>query len=61
MESRDRLGGRIHTDYSFGFPVDLGASWYDLGVICIVIAVLSFLCLDLELHLTSYLQVARRV
>lgn len=32
LESRDRLGGRIHTDYSFGFPVDLGASWYDLGV-----------------------------
>ncbi|CAK9324405.1 unnamed protein product [Citrullus colocynthis] len=27
LESRDRLGGRIHTDYSFGFPVDLGASW----------------------------------
>lgn len=27
LESRDRLGGRVHTDYSFGFPVDLGASW----------------------------------
>ncbi|KAI5433260.1 Polyamine oxidase 2 [Lathyrus oleraceus] len=27
LESRDRVGGRIHTDYSFGFPVDLGASW----------------------------------
>ncbi|KAF9664189.1 hypothetical protein SADUNF_Sadunf17G0130300 [Salix dunnii] len=27
LESRDRLGGRIHTDYSFGYPVDLGASW----------------------------------
>ncbi|XP_030953198.1 probable polyamine oxidase 4 [Quercus robur] len=27
LESRDRLGGRIHTDYSFGCPVDLGASW----------------------------------
>lgn len=27
LESRDRLGGRIHTDYSFGFPVDMGASW----------------------------------
>ncbi|KAI4305983.1 hypothetical protein L6164_029304 [Bauhinia variegata] len=27
LESRKRLGGRIHTDYSFGFPVDLGASW----------------------------------
>lgn len=27
LESRDRIGGRIHTDYSFGFPVDMGASW----------------------------------
>ncbi|KAJ3693609.1 hypothetical protein LUZ60_009089 [Juncus effusus] len=27
LESRDRIGGRIYTDYSFGFPVDLGASW----------------------------------
>ncbi|EPS67202.1 hypothetical protein M569_07574, partial [Genlisea aurea] len=27
VESRDRIGGRVHTDYSFGFPVDLGASW----------------------------------
>ncbi|GMY12789.1 probable polyamine oxidase 4 [Fagus crenata] len=27
LESRDRLGGRIHTDYSFDCPVDLGASW----------------------------------
>ncbi|KDP37732.1 hypothetical protein JCGZ_05222 [Jatropha curcas] len=27
LESRDRLGGRVHTDFSFGFPVDLGASW----------------------------------
>ncbi|XP_031475395.1 polyamine oxidase 5-like [Nymphaea colorata] len=27
LESRDRLGGRIFTDYSFGFPVDMGASW----------------------------------
>ncbi|XP_031256954.1 polyamine oxidase 2-like [Pistacia vera] len=27
LESRDRLGGRVNTDYSFGFPVDLGASW----------------------------------
>ncbi|KAF2290532.1 hypothetical protein GH714_014294 [Hevea brasiliensis] len=30
LESRDRLGGRIHTDYSFGYPVDLGASCYTL-------------------------------
>lgn len=28
LESRDRIGGRVHTDYSFGFPVDLGASWW---------------------------------
>ncbi|KAG5545220.1 hypothetical protein RHGRI_017635 [Rhododendron griersonianum] len=27
LESRDRIGGRVHTEYSFGFPVDLGASW----------------------------------
>ncbi|KAK6917996.1 Amine oxidase [Dillenia turbinata] len=27
LESRDRLGGRVYTNYSFGFPVDLGASW----------------------------------
>ncbi|CAI9754467.1 unnamed protein product [Fraxinus pennsylvanica] len=27
LESRDRIGGRVHTDYSFSFPVDLGASW----------------------------------
>ncbi|KAG6498338.1 hypothetical protein ZIOFF_046250 [Zingiber officinale] len=27
LESRDRLGGRVHTDYSFGCPVDMGASW----------------------------------
>ncbi|KAI3665213.1 hypothetical protein L6452_43836 [Arctium lappa] len=27
LESRHRIGGRIHTDYSFGCPVDMGASW----------------------------------
>lgn len=27
LESRDRLGGRIHTDYTFGCPIDMGASW----------------------------------
>ncbi|KAL3684178.1 hypothetical protein R1sor_002200 [Riccia sorocarpa] len=27
LESRDRVGGRVYTDYSFGFPVDMGASW----------------------------------
>lgn len=27
LEARDRIGGRMHTDRSAGFPVDLGASW----------------------------------
>jgi monoamine oxidase len=27
LEARDRLGGRIYTDRSWGVPVDLGASW----------------------------------
>uniref|UniRef100_A0A7C9DB19 Amine oxidase domain-containing protein n=1 Tax=Opuntia streptacantha TaxID=393608 RepID=A0A7C9DB19_OPUST len=27
LEARDRVGGRVCTDYTFGFPVDLGASW----------------------------------
>ncbi|KAK1305074.1 putative polyamine oxidase 4 [Acorus calamus] len=27
LESRDRLGGRVHTDHTFGCPVDMGASW----------------------------------
>ncbi|KAH7283152.1 hypothetical protein KP509_35G064300 [Ceratopteris richardii] len=27
LESRDRIGGRIDTNYEFGFPVDMGASW----------------------------------
>lgn len=27
LEARDRIGGRIRTDRSFGCPVDLGASW----------------------------------
>lgn len=27
LESRNRVGGRIHTDYSNGYPVDMGASW----------------------------------
>lgn len=27
LESRDRIGGRVCTNYSFGFPVDMGASW----------------------------------
>lgn len=31
LESRDRLGGRIYTDYTNGFPVDMGASWYEVA------------------------------
>jgi monoamine oxidase len=27
LEARDRIGGRIFTDRSLGFPVDMGASW----------------------------------
>ena len=27
LEARNRLGGRICTDRSLGFPLDLGASW----------------------------------
>lgn len=27
LEARERVGGRMHTDRSAGFPVDLGASW----------------------------------
>lgn len=27
LESRNRIGGRVDTDHSFGFPVDMGASW----------------------------------
>ncbi|PKU72856.1 putative polyamine oxidase 2 [Dendrobium catenatum] len=27
LESRHRIGGRAYTDYSFGFPVDMGAAW----------------------------------
>ncbi|WP_309101946.1 FAD-dependent oxidoreductase [Microbacterium sp.] len=27
LEARDRIGGRMHTDRSAGFAVDLGASW----------------------------------
>ena len=26
LESGDRIGGRVHTDYSFGCPIDMGAS-----------------------------------
>uniref|UniRef100_A0A453S8X9 Amine oxidase domain-containing protein n=1 Tax=Aegilops tauschii subsp. strangulata TaxID=200361 RepID=A0A453S8X9_AEGTS len=27
LESRDRIGGHVHMDYSFGCPIDMGASW----------------------------------
>ncbi|MEM7183270.1 MAG: FAD-dependent oxidoreductase [Spirochaetota bacterium] len=27
LEGRQRLGGRIHTDFTMGMPVDLGAAW----------------------------------
>ena len=27
LEFGDRIGGRVHTDYSFGCPIDMGASW----------------------------------
>ena len=27
LEAKARIGGRIHTDMSWGFPIDLGASW----------------------------------
>ncbi len=27
LEARNRIGGRMHTERSAGFPVDLGASW----------------------------------
>ncbi|XP_073107721.1 polyamine oxidase 3 [Elaeis guineensis] len=33
LESRDRIGGRVWTDYRFGFPIDMGASW--LHGICV--------------------------
>ena len=27
VEARDRIGGRVWTDFSWGLPLDLGASW----------------------------------
>lgn len=32
LEARDRIGGRVHTDDSFGFPIDLGAAWFHGGM-----------------------------
>jgi monoamine oxidase len=31
LEARERLGGRVFTDRSLGFPVDLGAAWLEGG------------------------------
>ncbi|KAJ8752174.1 hypothetical protein K2173_003782 [Erythroxylum novogranatense] len=52
LESRDRLGGRTHTDYSFGCPVDLGASWVH-GVCNDNPLAPLIRSLGLTLHLTS--------
>ncbi|KAK9117973.1 hypothetical protein Scep_016066 [Stephania cephalantha] len=52
LESRDRLGGRINTDYSFGCPVDMGASW--LHGVCNENSVAPLIrCLGLTLYRTS--------
>lgn len=32
FEARDRLGGRIWTDRSFGYPLELGAAWLHGGM-----------------------------
>ncbi|CAO2833128.1 unnamed protein product [Amaranthus hypochondriacus] len=44
LESRDRLGGRIHTDYSFGCPVDMGASWKVLFYLIFIYALAFMQC-----------------
>ncbi|XP_042495318.1 polyamine oxidase 5-like [Macadamia integrifolia] len=52
LESRDRLGGRIHTDYTFGCPVDMGASW--LHGVCNENSLAPLIrCLGLTLYRTS--------
>ncbi|PIA64072.1 hypothetical protein AQUCO_00201398v1 [Aquilegia coerulea] len=52
LESRDRLGGRIHTDYTFGCPVDMGASW--LHGVCNENSLAPLIrCLGLPLYRTS--------
>ncbi|XP_022759403.1 probable polyamine oxidase 4 isoform X1 [Durio zibethinus] len=52
LESRNRLGGRIHTDYSFGCPVDMGASW--LHGVCNENPLAPLICsLGLTLYRTS--------
>jgi phytoene dehydrogenase-like protein len=27
LEARDRIGGRVHTDSTWGVPVEMGAAW----------------------------------
>lgn len=52
LESRSRIGGRVHTDYSFGFPVDMGASW--LHGVCNENSLAPLIrCLGLKLYRTS--------
>ncbi|KAE8720866.1 putative polyamine oxidase 4 [Hibiscus syriacus] len=52
LESRQRLGGRIHTDYTFGCPVDMGASW--LHGVCNENPLAPLICsLGLKLYRTS--------
>ncbi|XP_073012746.1 polyamine oxidase 5-like isoform X1 [Typha latifolia] len=52
LESRDRLGGRVHTDYSFGCPIDMGASW--LHGACNENSLAPLIrCLGLKLYRTS--------
>ncbi|OVA12075.1 Flavin amine oxidase [Macleaya cordata] len=61
LESRDRIGGRIHTDYSFGCPIDLGASWkvhllcyFRLHGVCNENSLAPLIrCLGLSLYRTS--------
>ena len=31
LEARGRIGGRVHDDHSWGFPLDLGAAWLHGG------------------------------
>lgn len=52
LESRDRIGGRVYTDYSFGCPVDIGASW--LHGVCNENSLAPFIrLLGLKLYRTS--------
>lgn len=52
LESRNRIGGRVHTDYSFGCPVDIGASW--LHGVCNENSLAPFIrLLGLKLYRTS--------